>query len=85
MIFCHTGAMMKMVRKSASPITIWLLGSVLVPSARRSRDSTITIRLKEVTMIRMAGASDSTVIIRKICSNTVDRAGSSPGVRPSEK
>ncbi len=36
-------------------------------------------------MIKMAGTSDSTVISRKICSVTVDRAGSSPGVRPMEK
>ena len=43
----------------------------MVPNALRSRDRTITIRVKEVTIISMAGARDSTVINRKICSVTV--------------
>lgn len=43
----------------------------MVPKALRSRDRTITIRVKDVTIISMAGAMDSTVINRKICSVTV--------------
>lgn len=43
----------------------------MVPRALRSSDRTITIRVKDVTMIRIAGARDSTVINRKICSVTV--------------
>ena len=43
----------------------------MVPRALRSRDSTITIRVKEVTIINMAGARDRTVISRKICNVTV--------------
>ena len=43
----------------------------MVPKALRSKDRTITIRVKDVTIISMAGAMDSTVINRKICSVTV--------------
>jgi len=43
----------------------------MVPRARRIKDRTITIRVKEVTMIRIAGARDKTVISRKICKITV--------------
>ncbi len=37
-------------------------GAVAVPSAVRSSDSTTTMRVNEVIMIRIDGASDSTVI-----------------------
>lgn len=43
----------------------------MVPSARRIKDRTITIRVKEVTMIRIAGARERTVMSRKICKTTV--------------
>jgi hypothetical protein len=36
-------------------------GAVAVPSAVRSRESTTTMRVNEVIMIRIEGASDSTV------------------------
>ena len=42
----------------------------MVPKARRIKDRTITIRVKEVTIIRIAGARESTVISRKICNTT---------------
>ena len=37
-------------------------GAVAVPSAVRSSDSTTTMRVNDVTITRMEGASDSTVI-----------------------
>lgn len=42
----------------------------MVPNAFRRRDSTITIRVKEVRVIRIAGARDRTVNKRKICKTT---------------
>lgn len=43
----------------------------MVPNALRNSDKTMTMRVKEVTIIRIAGARDSTVINRKICRVTV--------------
>ena len=42
----------------------------MVPNALRSNESTITIRVNEVSMIKMAGARERIVINRKICSTT---------------
>jgi len=42
----------------------------MVPSAFRRRDSTITILVNEVRVIRIAGAKDKTVNKRKICKTT---------------
>ncbi len=42
-------------------MTTELGGAVAVPSAVRSSDSTTTIRVNEVIMTRIDGASDSTV------------------------
>ena len=52
---------------SDRPIRIWLGGNCCVPSAWRSSDSTMTMRVKLVIMIRIAGASDSTVSRMMIC------------------
>ncbi len=43
-------------------MTTELGGAVAVPSAVRNSDSTTTIRVNDVIMTRMDGASDSTVI-----------------------
>ncbi len=49
-------------------LTITMLGGVCwPPSAARSSDSTTTTRVNEVTMMRMPGASDSTVNRAMIC------------------
>ncbi len=57
-----TGAMMKAVRNRQN-LTIIMLGWVCwVPSAERRNESTTTMRVNEVTMIRIAGATDRTVI-----------------------
>ena len=56
-----TGPITKAVRNNASEMTTELGGAVAVPSAVRNSDSTTTIRVNEVIMTRMDGASDSTV------------------------
>ena len=55
------GCMTKKVRNSASPISTMLGGVLWVPSALRSSDSTMTMRVKAVTITSRLGASDSTV------------------------
>jgi len=57
----------------------------MVPNARRNNERTITIRVKEVTMIMIAGARESTVISRKICSVTVGAPGCSVLFTPMEE
>src|ERR1700733_640518 len=54
--------MTKAVRNSASEMTTELGGAVAVPSAVRNSDSTTTMRVNEVIITRIDGASDSTVI-----------------------
>ena len=54
--------MTKAVRNSASEMTTEFGGEVAVPSAVRNSDSTTTMRVNDVIMIRIDGASDSTVI-----------------------
>ena len=53
--------MTKAVRNSASDTITALGGAVAVPSAVRNSDSTTTMRVNEVIMTRIDGASDSTV------------------------
>ncbi len=53
--------MTKKVRNNERPMTTWLGGADWVPSAWRSSDSTMTIRVKPVIMSRMAGRKDSAV------------------------
>ena len=77
--------MIKNVRNKASPIMTWFGGICMVPNALRSKDRTITIRVKDVTIISMAGAKDSTVINRKIWSVTVGAIDCSVSFSPMEK
>ena len=53
----QTGSIIKKVKKSASPIKIWLGGDCCVPRACRIKAKMMIIRVKEVVMIRIAGAS----------------------------
>jgi hypothetical protein len=53
--------MTKAVRNKASKMTTEFGGEVAVPSAARSSDSTTTMRVNEVIITRIDGASDSTV------------------------
>lgn len=66
---------MKMVRNKDNPIIIWLGGLCMVPKALRRRESTITILVNDVSIIRIAGARESTVKRRKICKTTATSPG----------
>jgi hypothetical protein len=57
----RTGPITKAVRNKASEMTTEFGGAVAVPSAVRNSDKTTTIRVNDVIMMRMDGASDSTV------------------------
>ncbi len=57
-----TGCMTKNVRNSARPISTVLGGVLWVLRAVRSSDSTMTMRVKAVTITSRLGASESTVI-----------------------
>ena len=56
------------VRNIASEMITALGGAVAVPSAVRSSDSTTTMRVNDVTITRMDGASESTVSSAMSCS-----------------
>ena len=60
--------MTKAVRNSARLTITMLGGAVVAPSAWRRKDSTTTMRVKEVTITRIAGAIDSTVIRTISCT-----------------
>ena len=71
-ISCPTGAMTKNVRNSDRPMSTWFGGSCWTPIAWRSSDSTMTMRVNEVSMIRIAGASVRTVSSERICTAVDD-------------
>ena len=56
--FLIVGAMTKMVRKSASPINTCVGGICWVARAIRVKENTIEIRMKLVTIMMKAGASE---------------------------
>src|SRR5450830_68487 len=58
----NVGPMTKKVRNSASPIITWFGGADCVPSAWRSSDSTMTMRVKPVIISSTAGRKVSDVI-----------------------
>ena len=53
--------MTKAVRNRAKEMTTEFGGDVAVPSAVRNSDNTTTIRVNDVIITRIDGASDSTV------------------------
>jgi hypothetical protein len=57
----YTGAMMKNVMRSASPIITWFGGICCKDSAFRTNASTTTTLVKHVKSTKMAGANVSTV------------------------
>ena len=69
-----TGAMMNTVRNSASPISIWLDGASCVPSACLKKWKTMTIRVNDVIVIRIAGMKLSSVRSRTTCRGAEQRA-----------
>lgn len=52
---------MNIVKNSAKDSNTWFGGTVCVPSACRRKANTITILVKDVTMMNRAGAKESTV------------------------
>src|SRR5437764_3175421 len=56
------GDITKKLRNMARPTMTWLGGMVCSPRALRVSDSTMTMRVKPVSMISSAGATDSSVI-----------------------
>jgi len=59
--------MTKNVRNSDSPTITWVGGADCVPSACRSSDSTITMRVKLVIISNAAGMNDSDVSRISVC------------------
>lgn len=58
--------MMKKVRKSDSPMMIWLDGAPCRDRAERTKESTMTMRVKQVINKMMDGARVSRVITARI-------------------
>ncbi len=72
--FCtrsKTGPIRKKVRKSERPTMIWFDGALGVPSAVRTKPSTITMRVKLVISSTIDGATESSVITMTICTATL--------------
>ena len=67
-IWSTTGAITNSVRNSERPISTWFGGVWPAPSAWRRMPSTITMRVNDVIISRMAGSSVSAVIRIRICS-----------------
>ena len=65
-MFSQTGAMTKKVMNSESPMMIWLAGEPCNCSAERTKPSTIATRVKQVINSRIEGASDSSVMRKRI-------------------
>jgi hypothetical protein len=62
--------MTKKVRKRLRPITTWFGGAACVPSAWRSRLSTMTMRVKLVISSSTAGRKLRAVKKRRVCTGT---------------
>src|SRR5260221_3146497 len=73
------------VRNSDRPVRTWLGGSSCVPRARRTNESTMTMRVKDVIMTRMAGARESTVSTSAICSVVEMFSGRVASFAPSSR
>lgn len=63
---CNTGAIVKKVRNNARPMSTVFGGTCGEPSALLVKESTMIMRVKEVSIISSAGASESTVSINSI-------------------
>src|SRR5438046_3118479 len=60
--------MIKKVMKRDRPMMIWLAGLPCSERAVRTKESTITIRVKQVMSRMIDGASVSNVIVKRICT-----------------
>ncbi|MNX24528.1 hypothetical protein D3C86_545540 [compost metagenome] len=66
--FCHTGSITIAVRNRARPSSTWLDGVWPVPSAWRSRPSTMMMRVKAVSTSSIDGIRVIAVISSRVCS-----------------
>ncbi len=71
LIWSRTGDITNSVRNSDSPIITWFGGVWPAPSACRRMPSTITMRVNEVIISRIAGSRVSAVISASTCSVSV--------------
>src|SRR5579875_693782 len=82
LISTPTGRITKNVRSRAKPTRTCVGGTLWVPIAVRTNDSTTTIRVNDVTRTSSVGASASTVSSSKICSDIATCCGLVAGVMP---
>ena len=82
MICASVGCMVKKVRQSARPISTGLGGICGVPRALRAKESTMTIRVNAVIIIKMPGATESTVNRASSCIVTDTSSGRFEPVMP---
>lgn len=76
LICLPTGIMITKVMKMASLARTWLGGICIVPMAWRRKEKTMMIRVNEVTVNKMAGATDNTVSRKRISRATETDSGS---------
>ena len=81
-IFSQTGAMMKNVKNKDNPMMIWLDGAPCRERAERTKESTMTIRVKHVISKRIEGASVSIVMMATTLIALSTSAGLSKPVMP---
>ncbi|EXI84493.1 MAG: hypothetical protein AW12_02445 [Candidatus Accumulibacter sp. BA-94] len=63
--------MMKKLRNRARPISTWFGGEVCVPSACRSSERTMMMRVKLVIISSAAGMKVSAVSVSSVCTDSV--------------
>ena len=83
---CQTGAITNTVIRKAMPISTWFGGSAGTPIALRTSESTITMRVNEVIITRMAGANERNVSRISSCTplvSVVDAPSSDSGPTPA--
>ena len=77
-----TGFITKNVSSSESPTSTCVGGTCCVPSAVRTNESTITMRVNEVSSTSIVGASLTTVSSSRICSESATSDGLVAGLTP---
>src|ERR1700736_1015179 len=77
-----TGFITKNVSSSESPTSTCVGGTCCVPSAVRTNDSTMTMRVNDVSSTSIVGASVTTVSSSRICSDSATSAGLVAGLTP---
>src|SRR5204863_3336848 len=81
----RVGVITMKVRNRARPVRTWLGGRSCVPRARRTNERTMTMRVKDVIRIRIAGARERTVRTIAISSVDVMFSGFVASLAPSSR